>query len=158
MTSFVCLSLSVRPFIKTWGFLWRRLTMIYRLYMQQSKCIKNIKFRYITGSGTGVIIKPAAKKLVQILKLVMKTHGRYHGKIAFYSGIERNWIVENNPKYYKIYKRSTTGQQQNASRYVTSLLRTQSYHLQTQTETGGRLNKKDGLTKYGDSHVKDKTS
>ena len=26
------------------------------------------------------------------------------------------------------------------------------------TETGGRLNKKDGLTRYGDSHVKDKTS
>ena len=25
-------------------------------------------------------------------------------------------------------------------------------------ETGGRLNKKDGLTRYGDSHVKDKTS
>ena len=24
--------------------------------------------------------------------------------------------------------------------------------------TGGRLNKKDGFTKYGDSHVKDKTS
>ena len=24
--------------------------------------------------------------------------------------------------------------------------------------SGGRLNKKDGLTKYGDSHVKDKTS
>ena len=24
--------------------------------------------------------------------------------------------------------------------------------------TGGRLNKKDGLTGYGDSHVKDKTS
>ena len=24
--------------------------------------------------------------------------------------------------------------------------------------TGGRLNKKDGLTRYGDSHVKDKTS
>ena len=24
-------------------------------------------------------------------------------------------------------------------------------------EPGGRLNKKDGLTKYGDSHVKDKT-
>ena len=23
---------------------------------------------------------------------------------------------------------------------------------------GGRLNKKDGLTRYGDSHVKDKTS
>ena len=25
-------------------------------------------------------------------------------------------------------------------------------------EPGGRLNKKDGLTRYGDSHVKDKTS
>ena len=25
-------------------------------------------------------------------------------------------------------------------------------------KTGGRLNKKDGLTRYGDSHVKDKTS
>ena len=24
--------------------------------------------------------------------------------------------------------------------------------------TGGRLNKKDGLSRYGDSHVKDKTS
>ena len=24
--------------------------------------------------------------------------------------------------------------------------------------TGGRLNKKDGLTRYGDSHAKDKTS
>ena len=27
-----------------------------------------------------------------------------------------------------------------------------------QTQSGGRLNKKDGLTSYGDSHVKDKTS
>ena len=27
-----------------------------------------------------------------------------------------------------------------------------------QTTSGGRLNKKDGLTRYGDSHVKDKTS
>ena len=25
-------------------------------------------------------------------------------------------------------------------------------------QTGGHLNKKDGLTRYGDSHVKDKTS
>ena len=25
-------------------------------------------------------------------------------------------------------------------------------------QSGGRLNKKDGLTRYGDSHVKDKTS
>ena len=29
------------------------------------------------------------------------------------------------------------------------------HHLR---RTGGRLNKKDGLTRYGDSHVKDKTS
>ena len=28
----------------------------------------------------------------------------------------------------------------------------------TQKEPGGRLNKKDGLTRYGDSHVKDNTS
>ena len=28
----------------------------------------------------------------------------------------------------------------------------------TVCESGGRLNKKDGLTRYGDSHVKDKTS
>ena len=27
-----------------------------------------------------------------------------------------------------------------------------------QMPPGGRLNKKDGLTRYGDSHVKDKTS
>ena len=27
-----------------------------------------------------------------------------------------------------------------------------------QQDSGGRLNKKDGLTRYGDSHVKDKTS
>ena len=50
-----------------------------------------IKFRFIIGSRTGDI-KPAAKKLVQILKLVMKTHRRYYDKIKFYTGIERNWI------------------------------------------------------------------
>ena len=30
--------------------------------------------------------------------------------------------------------------------------------VQHETLSGGRLNKKDGLTRYGDSHVKDKTS
>ena len=30
--------------------------------------------------------------------------------------------------------------------------------LEEAEEAGGRLNKKDGLTRYGDSHVKDKTS
>ena len=29
---------------------------------------------------------------------------------------------------------------------------------ETMLKPGGRLNKKDGLTRYGDSHVKDKTS
>ena len=32
-----------------------------------------------------------------------------------------------------------------------------SYEVRS-SETGGRLNKKDGLTRYGNSHVKDKTS
>ena len=32
-------------------------------------------------------------------------------------------------------------------------------HITSQRlHAGGRLNKKDGLTRYGDSHVKDKTS
>ena len=31
-------------------------------------------------------------------------------------------------------------------------------YITVTTEPGGRLNKKDGLTRYGDSHVKDKTS
>ena len=30
--------------------------------------------------------------------------------------------------------------------------------LTEQLQAGGRLNKKDGLTRYGNSHVKDKTS
>ena len=36
----------------------------------------------------------------------------------------------------------------------------QTYKIETRifTTPGGRLNKKDGLTRYGDSHVKDKTS
>ena len=32
------------------------------------------------------------------------------------------------------------------------------YRKTYSNKTGGRLNKKDGLTRYGDSHVKDKTS
>ena len=31
-------------------------------------------------------------------------------------------------------------------------------HRESAWFPGGRLNKKDGLTRYGDSHVKDKTS
>ena len=45
--------------------------------------------------------------------------------------------------------------------YISLLV--QPKYLQYSPETvhqisGGRLNKKDGLTRYGDSHVKDKTS
>ena len=32
------------------------------------------------------------------------------------------------------------------------------WHGETVKASGGRLNKKDGLTRYGNSHVKDKTS
>ena len=32
------------------------------------------------------------------------------------------------------------------------------YYSFVERSPGGRLNKKDGLTRYGDSHVKDKTS
>ena len=35
---------------------------------------------------------------------------------------------------------------------------TQNSRGQHRLHAGGRLNKKDGLTRYGDSHVKDKTS
>ena len=31
-------------------------------------------------------------------------------------------------------------------------------NMATKRKPGGRLNKKDGLTRYGNSHVKDKTS
>ena len=33
-----------------------------------------------------------------------------------------------------------------------------SYSKESKKRPGGRLNKKDGLSRYGDSHVKDKTS
>ena len=39
-----------------------------------------------------------------------------------------------------------------------SMQRSMQVWLLYMAETGGRLNKKDGLTRYGDSHVKDKTS
>ena len=36
--------------------------------------------------------------------------------------------------------------------------RDQRQYMKGIIDPGGRLNKKDGLTRYGDSHVKDKTS
>ena len=38
------------------------------------------------------------------------------------------------------------------------LVRLKYFNKRHHGRPGGRLNKKDGLTRYGDSHVKDKTS
>ena len=54
-----------------------------------------VKFRFIIGSRIG-IMKPAAKLLVEVLKLIMDTHRRYCDKIKLFTGIERNWIINNN--------------------------------------------------------------
>ena len=54
-----------------------------------------VKFRYIIGSTTSVL-KPLAKQLVQILKLVMNCMRNYCDKVKFYTGFNRYWIVENN--------------------------------------------------------------
>ena len=59
-----------------------------------------VKFRFIIGSRFG-FMKPAAKTLVQILKLVMKSHKSYCDKVLFYTGVQRYWIVENNDKVIK---------------------------------------------------------
>ena len=54
-----------------------------------------IKFRFIIGSRT-CALKPAAKKLVKILKLAMDCNRKYCEKVKLYTGIERFWIAENN--------------------------------------------------------------
>ena len=41
---------------------------------------------------------------------------------------------------------------------IASVIKIKLYLASTHNEPWGRLNKKDGLTRYGDSHVKDKTS
>ena len=53
------------------------------------------KFRYIIGARQ-CVLKQAAKRLVKILKLIMKIHRRYCNKIRFFTGIQRNWIIESN--------------------------------------------------------------
>ena len=57
-----------------------------------------IKFRFIIGSRLG-IMKPAARMLVEVLKLVMSTHRKYCDKIRLFTGIERNWIIDSNVKF-----------------------------------------------------------
>ena len=63
-----------------------------------------IKFRYIIGSRLGVM-KPAAKLLVDVLKLIMNTHRRYCDKIKLFTGIERNWIIDNNQGFLEDIER-----------------------------------------------------
>ena len=58
----------------------------------------SIKFHFIIIESRTGVIKPAAKKSMQILKQVMRTHRRYCDEIKFHTGIERNWIVETNQK------------------------------------------------------------
>ena len=41
---------------------------------------------------------------------------------------------------------------------IASVIKMKFYLASTHNEPWGRLNKKDGHTRYGDSHVKDKTS
>ena len=73
-----------------------------------------IKFRFIIGSRKGVM-KPAAKMLVEILKLVMGAHRRYCDQIRIFTGIERNWIIDNNEKFLQDIEKVN---QRNAGRNV----------------------------------------
>ena len=73
-----------------------------------------IKFRYIIGSRFGVM-KPAAKLLVEVLKLVMITHRRYCDKIKLFTGVERNWIINNNQGFIEDIERVN---RRNAARNV----------------------------------------
>ena len=41
---------------------------------------------------------------------------------------------------------------------IKGYLKPKNFVVMHQTSPGGRLNKKDGLSRYGDSHVKDMTS
>ena len=54
-----------------------------------------VKFRFIIGARK-CVLKQAAKRLVKILQLIMKIHRNYCSKIRFFTGIERNWIIESN--------------------------------------------------------------
>ena len=82
------------------------------------------KFRFIIGSRRSVM-KPAAKTLVKILKLVMNVHRRYCDKILYYTGVQRFWIVENNEKVLKnMEKISKKGNARNVEMFDFSTLYT----------------------------------
>ena len=66
-----------------------------RAVRRPSICKNPVKFRFIIGARN-CVTKQVAKKLVKILQLIMKIHGRYCNKIKFYTGIKRFWIIENN--------------------------------------------------------------
>ena len=61
--------------------------------------------------------------------------------------------------YIKIQSNLHWGIGQQTHFYWSILFQNQEIHYMADTmHPGGRLNKKDGLTRYGNSHVKDKTS
>ena len=58
-------------------------------------------------------------------------------------------------EYIKLLHTAMQWQQQNITQIYNSQ---ETPYISLSRRAGGRLNKKDGLTRYGDSHVKDKTS
>ena len=54
-----------------------------------------VKFRFIIGSKF-CILKPAAKKLVKILQLILRIHKNYCEKAKYFTGIQKYWIIDNN--------------------------------------------------------------
>ena len=54
-----------------------------------------VKFRFIIGSKF-CILKPAAKKLVKILQLILRIHKNYCEKAKHFTGIQKYWIIDNN--------------------------------------------------------------
>ena len=70
----------------------------------------------------------------------------------------RAWINSDIP--YKFRNAITYRRYQNVKYHFHHILCLQKivYTVWDLLRSGGRLNKKDGLTRYGDSHVKDKTS
>ena len=67
-----------------------------RHFHSHIKMHKNpVKFWFIIRTRN-CITKQVAKKLVQILQLVIMIHWKYCNKIKSYTGIQRFWIVESN--------------------------------------------------------------
>ena len=67
------------------------------------------------------------------------------------------WLAQNNP--LDAINLGNTSQFENKQQMIQQILTKGCTHKAGRDlRPGGRLNKKDGLTRYGNSHVKDKTS